>query len=74
MTTAPDELVLASDGRFYDDTTRAWRSYTVRPLVPESAPRPLHHTAHCCYRRSPDLVEVCPCTRRQRDYRATHPH
>jgi hypothetical protein len=72
--TAPDVIVLGADGGFYDATVRAWNARKIRPLIPETAPRPLHHADDCCYRHNPDLVEVCPCTRRQRDYRARHPH
>lgn len=74
MTGAPDVVVVGADGQFYDETRRAWNARTVKPLVREQAPRPLHHTASCCFRQAPELVEVCPCTRRQRDYRARHPH
>jgi hypothetical protein len=72
--TAPDVVVRSQDGSYYDATLRAWSGRDVQPLVPEGRERPLHHSETCCFRRNPALVEVCPCTRRQRDYRASHPH
>ena len=72
--TAPDVLYRHPDGALYDDTRRAWDARQLRPLAPEPKPRPLHHGETCVFRASPDLVDVCPCTRRQRDYRASHPH
>lgn len=71
--TPPDVLYRHSDG-LYDDTARAWKASDVEPLTPEGKERPLRHSATCRYQRAPELVEVCPCTRRQRDYRAAHPH
>ncbi len=72
--TRPDVVVLAADGEFYDATARAWKASSIKPLTAEAKPRPLHHSATCIFRRDPTIAEVCPCTRKQRDYRAQHPH
>lgn len=72
--TAPDVLYRHSDGDLYDDTARAWDARELQPLAPVVKPRPLHHGATCPFRKALDLVDVCPCTRKQRDYRARHPH
>ncbi|WP_329131439.1 hypothetical protein OG552_10210 [Streptomyces sp. NBC_01476] len=70
--TAPDVLYRHSDGRF-DTTNRAWDARDVKPLRPDAKPRPLHHRDDCPFGNAAELTEVCPCTTRQRNYRAQHP-
>lgn len=73
MTRAPEVLYRHRDGLF-DDTARAWRAEQVKPLVPADAKeRRLHHQTSCVFAEAAELVEVCPCTARQRAYRDRHP-